>query len=59
MGVTDPSGTYGFSYDNMGRLTGTTAQYSFLSGTTFTNAYSYDAASNRKGYTAPDGSTNT
>jgi len=59
MGVTDPSGTYGFSYDNMGRLTGITVQYSFLSGTTFTNAYSYDAASNRKGYTAPDGSTNT
>ena len=59
MGVTDPSGTYGFSYDNMGRLTGTTANYSFLSGTTFTNAYTYDAGSNRTGYTAPDGSTNT
>lgn len=59
MGVTDPSGTYGFTYDNMNRLTGTTAQYSFLSGTTFTNAYSYDAASNRTGYTAPDASTNT
>ena len=59
MGVTDPSGTYGFSYDHMGRLTGTTAQYSFLTGTTFTNAYTYDAASNRTGYTAPDGSTNT
>jgi RHS repeat-associated protein len=58
-GVTDPSGTYGFSYDNMDRLTGTTAQYSFLSGTTFTNAYTYDAASNRTGYTAPDSSTNT
>jgi RHS repeat-associated protein len=58
-GVTDPSGTYGFTYDNMGRLTGTTATYSFLSGTTFTNAYTYDAASNRTGYTAPDGSTNT
>jgi len=43
----------------MDRLTGTTAQYSFLSGTTFTNAYTYDAASNRTGYTAPDGSTNT
>ncbi len=57
--VNDPSGTYGFSYDNMDRLTGTTAQYSFLTGTTFTNAYTYDAASNRTGYTAPDGSTNT
>jgi RHS repeat-associated protein len=58
-GVTDPSGTYGFSYDNMGRLTGTSAEYSFLSSTTFTNSYSYDANSNRTGYTAPDSSTNT
>jgi YD repeat-containing protein len=64
--VNDPTGTYGFSYDtstplsagNMGRLTGTSTQYSFLTGT-FTNSYSYDAASNRTGYTAPDGSTNT
>jgi YD repeat-containing protein len=30
-----------------------------LSGTTFTNAYTYDAASNRTRYTALDGSTNT
>ncbi len=43
----------------MGRLTGTTAEYAFLSSTTFTNAYSYDANSNRTGYTAPDSSTNT
>lgn len=57
--VTDPTGTYGFAYDNMGRLTGTTTQYSFLTGTTFTNAYAYDAASNRTGFTAPDGSTNS
>jgi RHS repeat-associated protein len=57
--VNDPSGTYGFNYDNMGRLTGTTAQYSFMAGTTFTDAYTYDAASNRSGYTAPNGSTNT
>ena len=56
--VNDPTGTYGFSYDNMGRLIGTSTQYSFLTGT-FTNAYAYDAASNRTGYTAPDGSTNT
>ena len=56
--VNDPTGTYGFSYDNMGRLIGTSTQYSFLTGT-FTNAYTYDAASNRTGYTAPDGSTNT
>ena len=57
--VTDPTGTYGFAYDNMGRLIGTTTQYSFLSGTTFANTYAYDAASNRTGFTAPDGSTNT
>jgi RHS repeat-associated protein len=56
--VIDPTGTYNLSYDNMGRLTGTSTTYSFLSGT-FTNAYTYDAASNRTGLTAPDSSTNT
>jgi RHS repeat-associated protein len=56
--VTDPTGTYNFTYDNMARLTGTSTAYSFLSGT-FTNAYTYDAASNRTGFTAPDSSTNT
>ncbi|MFZ0641082.1 MAG: IPT/TIG domain-containing protein [Candidatus Acidiferrales bacterium] len=54
----DPTGTYAFAYDNMGRLIGTTTTYSFLN-TPFTNSYSYDADSNRTGYTAPDGSTNT
>jgi len=43
--VTDPTGTYSFTFDNMGRLTGTTTQYSFLTGRNFTTAYSYDAAS--------------
>lgn len=57
--VTDPTGSYGFAYDNMGRLIGTTTQYSFLPTQTFTNAYTYDAASNRTGFTAPDGSTNS
>jgi RHS repeat-associated protein len=57
--VSDPTGVYGFAYDNMGRLIGTTTQYSFLSGQTFTNAYTYDAASNRKSLTAPDGSITT
>jgi RHS repeat-associated protein len=56
--VVDSTGTYNFSYDNMGRLTGTSTAYSFLSGT-FTNSYTYDAASNRTGFTAPDTSTNT
>ena len=57
--VNDPTGSYGFAYDNMGRLIGTTTQYTFLPSTTYTNSYSYDAASNRAGFTAPDGSTNT
>ncbi len=54
--VTDPSGTYTFVYDNMGRLTGTTTQYSSLPG--YNVNYTYDAASNRTSMTA-DGSTNT
>ncbi len=57
--VSDPTGVYGFAYDNMGRLIGTTTQYSFLPGQTFTNSYTYDAASNRKSLTAPDGSITT
>jgi RHS repeat-associated protein len=56
--VSDPTGTYGFAYDNMGRLIGTTTQYTFVTGT-YSNSYTYDAASNRTGFTAPDGSTNT
>jgi YD repeat-containing protein len=43
---------------NMGRLIGTTTSYSFLTSRNFTNAYSYDAASNRTGFTDPEsGST--
>jgi YD repeat-containing protein len=45
--VTDPTGVYGFAYDNMGRLIGTTTQYTFLPGFNFPNTYTYDAASNR------------
>jgi RHS repeat-associated protein len=56
--VNDPTGAYAFAYDNMGRLIGTTTSYAFLSNT-LTNSYSYDADSNRTGYTAPDNSTNT
>src|ERR1700688_4755785 len=44
--VSDPTGTYGFAYDNMGRLISTTTQYTFVSGPAFTNTYTYDAASN-------------
>jgi RHS repeat-associated protein len=53
----DATGTYGLSYDNLGRLTGTSTQYSFLSGQTFTNAYAYDAAGNRTSFTGPSNST--
>ncbi|HXP71373.1 MAG TPA: RHS repeat domain-containing protein [Candidatus Dormibacteraeota bacterium] len=28
--VSDPTGTYGFAYDNMGRLVGGTTQYTFV-----------------------------
>ncbi len=56
--VTDPTGTYGMAYDNMGRLLGTTTQYSFLPGHTYSNSYTYDAGSNIASFTAPDGSTN-
>ena len=51
------AGAYGFAYDNMGRVIGTTTQYSFLPGYNFQNGYAYDAASNRNAMTAPDGST--
>jgi RHS repeat-associated protein len=53
--VNDPTGTYGFAYDNMGRLISTTTNYTFVAGT-YTNSYAYDAASNRASLTAPDGS---
>ena len=57
--VNDPTGTYGFAYDNMGRLVGTSTQYAFLSVPTFANSYTYDAASNRTSLTGPDGSIST
>jgi RHS repeat-associated protein len=65
--VSDPTGTYGFAGacpersrgDNMGRLISTTTQYAFLPGPTYTNNYTYDAASNRTSLTAPDGSIST
>jgi YD repeat-containing protein len=57
--VNDPTGTYAFAYDNMGRLIGTTTSYSFLTGRSFTNAYTYDAASNRAGFTDPESGSTT
>ena len=43
----------------MGRLSGTSTQYGSLPGVNFQNAYTYDAASNRRSLTAPDGSIST
>ncbi len=57
LSVNDPTGTYAFAYDNMGRLIGTTTSYSFLTSRNFTTSYSYDAASNRTGFTDPEGGT--
>ena len=50
--VADPSGTYGFTYDHVGRLAGTSTVYSFLT-RTLTTSYGYDAASNRVSLAAP------
>src|SRR5580700_9689134 len=57
--VNDPTGTYAFAYDNMGRLIGTTTSYSFLTSRSFANAYTYDAASNRTGLTDPESGSTT
>ena len=45
--MSDPTGTYQFTFDNMGRLTGTSTQYAFLTSRTLMTSYGYDAASNR------------
>jgi len=57
--VSDPTGNYAFTYDNMGRLTGTSTQYAFLNGQTLTNAYAYDADSNRVSFTNAQGGVTT
>jgi RHS repeat-associated protein len=57
--VNDPTGTYALAYDNVGRLVGTTTSYSFLASRNFTTAYSYDAASNRIGFTDPEAGSTT
>jgi RHS repeat-associated protein len=57
--VNDPTGTYASAYDNMGRLIGTTTSYSFLTSRSFSNAYTYDAASNRTGFTDPENGSTT
>jgi len=55
----DSSGTYGFSYDGAGRLTGTGTQYGFLPNRNFTTSYGYDAASNRTSFTDAEGGSNS
>jgi RHS repeat-associated protein len=65
--VTDPTGTYSFAAacpersrrNNMGRLTQAVSQYSFLAGRNFTTSYTYDAASNRTGFTDPESGSTT
>ena len=52
--VTDPTGTYQFTFDNMGWLLGTSTQYAFLTSRSFTTSYGYDAASNRTSFTDPE-----
>ncbi len=55
--VSDPTGTYQFTFDNMGRLKSTTTNYTFLTGRSFGNAYTYDSASNRVSFTDQENST--
>src|SRR5260370_22299072 len=57
--VTDPTGTYQFTFDNMGRLTSASTSYTFLTARNFTTGYSYDAASNRTGFTDPENGSTT
>jgi YD repeat-containing protein len=52
--VSDPTGTYTFGYDNLGRLTQTTTNYSFLASRTLTVNYTYDAGSNRLTMSGPE-----
>jgi RHS repeat-associated protein len=57
--VVDPTGTYQFTFDNMGRLTATSTQYAFLTSRSFTTSYGYDAASNRTSFTDPESGSST
>src|SRR5258708_39068659 len=43
----------------MGRLVGTSTQYAFIPGQTFSNTYAYDAGSKRTSFTSPHGGTDT
>jgi RHS repeat-associated protein len=54
----DTTTTLGVSYDNLGHLSASTTQYSFLPGQVFATSMSYDNASRPSRFTAPDGTTN-
>jgi YD repeat-containing protein len=56
--VVDPTGTYAFTFDNMGRLQTTSTTYSFLS-RTLNTSYSYDKASNRTDFVDPESGSTT
>jgi RHS repeat-associated protein len=51
--VTDPTGTYTFTYDNMNRLIQASTDYSFDTAGAMSVGYGYDAASNRTSMTDP------
>jgi RHS repeat-associated protein len=57
--VTDPTGTYQFTYDNMDRLTQTSTAYAFISGKTFPVGYAWDAGSNLTSMTDPQNGSTT
>jgi YD repeat-containing protein len=58
--MTDPTGTYQFTFGVMGRLTVNSTQCAFLTSRSFTTSYGYDAASNRTSFTEPEnGSSST
>ena len=57
--VADPTGTYTFGFDNMGRLTSATTNYKFTTFGNKTVQYGYDAASNRTAMTDPQNASTT
>jgi RHS repeat-associated protein len=56
--VFDVTGTYAFTFDNMGRLHTTSTNYTFLS-RSLNTSYAYDKASNRTGFTDPESGSTT
>jgi YD repeat-containing protein len=56
--VSDPTGTYGFTYDADGRLTQASTAYTFVPGT-YNVGYGYDPNSNRTSMTDPQNAGTT